>query len=214
MSRGSDGREVRELEEIREGTFLGQVWTVAIATVVGAIAAVLALIPHSNGGGTNNNQISGGAGNCIANGGVANCAPPVPSVTSGTPSPDVLRERVHNFSNQEPTLPGPWPYLIYNTDAGGVSGLKIKQGPGLGDPQLGSSATYDVVWAECLTVNQFTPPTRPEVNVGPVWLRIRWPNNRAGVTTFFSSSKSDPFVAYAYAGYALPYGHNGDIPPC
>ena len=126
-----------------------------------------------------------------------------------------LKALVAQDSQSQPEPPGPWSYLVYNTaNAVGVDvGLKVKTAPSLDGLQVGSVASRALVWADCYVLNSFNPERGSDVDVGPKWLRIRWPTNSAG-TTFASSSPTDTFTQYVYAEYTLSFTHNGEIPAC
>jgi hypothetical protein len=50
-------------------------------------------------------------------------------------------------------------------------------------------------------------------DTGPKWLKVRWPNTRPSTENFQSEPAHTTF-GYAYAGYTVPYGHNGNLPRC
>lgn len=130
-------------------------------------------------------------------------------------TPQQIKDHVARLPQERPTPPGPWPFLVYNTllPSGAEYGLKVKTAPSVTGQQVGSASSGSVVWADCYVFNSFNPEVGTDADVGPKWLRIHWPANAPG-TAFALSSPTDSFLAYVYAGYTLPFTHNGQIPIC
>ena len=135
-----------------------------------------------------------------------------------------MKECIATFSKGSPQQPGPWPFFVYDTivtpedvrlglfppvDLYQDIGVKVRTTStseaqnGVGTVKLGS-----VVWADCYVHSAFHPIVPPSDDVGPTWLRIHWDSTSA------FSSPTDPVEAYVYAGYTLPFTHNGKIPTC
>lgn len=79
--------------------------------------------------------------------------------------------------------------------------------------QVGSTPPGSPVWADCFVMNDYNPEVGSSVDVGPKWLRIHWPIDTPA-TMYNRSSPQAPFLEYVYAGYTLPFTHNGNIPQC
>ena len=127
-----------------------------------------------------------------------------------------LREALAAVSQSPPQGAGPWPFMAYDTrdGAGNDIGLKINAAPTLAGTQIGSARGRSLLWADCYVMNDFKPvPDGSRNDVGPKWLRVHWPTGEPG-SGFRDASATDQFTGYAYAGYALPFYHNGEIPPC
>jgi hypothetical protein len=126
-----------------------------------------------------------------------------------------VREAVAKLSQDPPQGPPPWSFLVYDTrDATGTEiGLKIKAEPTFAGPQIGSARASSILWADCYVLSDYNPGNGSRNDVGPKWLRVHWPTNVPG-STFIDALRTDQFTGYAYAGYALPFNHNGDIPFC
>jgi hypothetical protein len=195
----------------------GRVWAIAVGafTIIGAVAALLALLPRE----PTTSITTGDQPGCIVTGSNNTCgiAERAEEVATNAPSPQQLKERVAAFSQSPPEAPGPWPYLVYNTfnEASGTDfGLSVKATPDGPGGQIGSTASGGIVYGECIATSMYDPEQgRADVDFGPHWLRIRWPSNTPE-TEFAASSPSDPFQGYVYLGYVLPFTHNGEIPAC
>jgi hypothetical protein len=198
---------------------------IGIATVIGAVAAVLA-VPALNLGAAHGDppssspsiNVGGDVGGCIQTGGTnptCTVEQQIDEATKNSSDAKRLKDLVESFSIREPQGPAPWSYLIYNTkdSTGREVGLKVKSKPTLDGQQIGSISGRSIAWAECHIVNDFNPEQGSDVDLGPKWLRIYWPSH-SPTTSFLTSSKSDSSRGYVYAGYALPFNHNGNIPSC
>lgn len=196
-----------------------------VAAVVGAIAAVFA-IPALNAGSSpaasSSSQgpvtVGGNVGGCIQAGSTnpqCTIQQQADEATKNSADAQHLKDLVHSFSEGAPQGPAPWSFLVYNTkdQTGAEVGLKVKAQPIAAGMQIGSARGRSLVWAECYVMNTYDPEKGSDVDVGPKWLRITWPTE--GHSTGFSeSSPEDRFRGYVYAGYALPFNHNGSIPAC
>jgi len=139
-----------------------------------------------------------------------------------------IKECIARFSTDLPRQPGPWPFFVYDTtitpndlgvipgltpaEVGNDDGVGVRTTPGPTAGHFRRVLTGTIIWADCY-VNSYQPPAPLDDNVGPKWLRIHWSTNTPGQDTGYSSP-TDPFVAYVYAGYTLPFAHNGQIPSC
>lgn len=187
-----------------------------VFTIIGTIAAVVTIILPSDRNGQSPQQTS--AGGCAQVGNNNTCSLQQQAVEIGQEAKDdqQLKELVARNSQNPPTPPGPWPFLVYNTAdrlTGDEIGLKVKAAPSVEGMQTGSVASQSLVWADCLVINEFNPVLESSADVGPRWLLIHWPTNLPG-STFMKPSPNDPFLQYVYAGYTLPFTHNGQIPLC
>lgn len=127
-----------------------------------------------------------------------------------------LIDRIAKRSQAAPGGAGPWPYFVYDTVNVAMRqdiGLKVKMVPSLEGQQVGSAAPGSLVWADCYVINNFNPVVGDRDDVGPKWLRIHWPTGNLS-TSYALSSPGAPFLEYVYAGYTLPFTHNGEIPKC
>ncbi|MGH3783850.1 MAG: hypothetical protein ACRDR6_17170 [Pseudonocardiaceae bacterium] len=147
-------------------------------------------------------------------------------------TPQQMKERIATFSQDSPQRPGPWPFFVYDTivapedlkyykklgpkDLGHDVKLEVWTTPGTlkdGPMQLiGFTDLGFVLWADCY-VHGYPKNVPPGDDAGDKWLRIPWPTNPPN-TPLTLPSPTDPSVGYVYAGYALPFTHNGKIPAC
>jgi len=183
---------------------------VGVAVVGVVVAVVLAVLSNSSGGGTATGGACGQVGRdnivCIVE-------QKLQAANEQDPNDDEFKARTQGISQGPPSSSGPWAYVVFNTiDSRGIDiGLKVRAGPEQFDPQVGSASRRSIVWAECVTTSTFDP--EPDTGIGPTWVKIYWPSNTP-TTQYFQSSPKDSFRAYVYAGYALPFTHNGNIPRC
>ncbi|MGH3571635.1 MAG: helix-turn-helix domain-containing protein [Pseudonocardiaceae bacterium] len=141
-----------------------------------------------------------------------------------------MKERIAEFSQGPPRSSGPWPFFIYDTiitkdDIGVVEGAKpadiredwgvlVRTTPVKIGQKEGTMYLKAVVWADCYVSNTFHPGVPKNDDVGAKWLRIHyWPTGPLPTDPALSSP-TEPFIGYVYAGYALPFTHNGQIPSC
>lgn len=115
---------------------------------------------------------------------------------------------MEGVSTEKPPAKGPYQYVVVGTSD---LGLKVRTGPDLYDSQIGSAGNRSIVWAECQKRSGFDAD--PSMKVGPVWLKIHWPSNTPG-TQFANSEPKNPVQGWVFRGYAIPAGHNGNIPAC
>jgi hypothetical protein len=178
----------------------------AVATVVAASAGVANLVLPS--GGSSNRADAGsavidGSGNEVT----VEYYEHFVEEAEGTSDHEEVRALAAEFSDVEPTGEGPWPFWVVVSP----DGLQVRStGTQEGD-QVGSVTNGSTVWADCVATTEFDPGAQS--NVGPSWLRIRWPSDEPG-TTFANSTPTAPFSAFVYRGYVVPAGHNGAIPAC
>lgn len=183
--------------------------SIGVALVGIFVAAVIA-VPSWGGGGTATSGVCSQVGRDEL---VCNVTQELQGISDQDPNEENFKAKLKGISQGPPSPSGPWPYAVFNTiDSHGIDiGLKVRAGPELRDSQVGSASRRAIVWAECVVTNTFDP--EPDTGIGPTWLRIHWPNN-SPTTQYFQSSPTDIFRAYVYAGYVLPFKHNGDIPRC
>jgi hypothetical protein len=140
-----------------------------------------------------------------------------------------MKEFIAGFSKNPPQQSGPWPFFVYDTivtqedmgrlanatpaDIGKDFGLHVRTTPTERAQYVGTVNLGSVVWADCYLTNNYDPGPPPSDDVGGKWLRIQWPTN-LDTTAPGLSSPTDPFREYVYAGYTLPFTHNGKIPSC
>lgn len=158
------------------------------------------------------------AGNCAQVGGSNNSCTvqqQADEVTKNAADAEQLKKLVAGFSQDPPQPPGPWSFLVYNTRVatGQDVGLKVKSAPSADGVQVGTATSRSLIWADCYVINSYNPEAHSDVDVGPKWFKIHWPSNSPG-TNFTISSPTDPHLEYVYAGYGLPFKHNGAIPAC
>jgi hypothetical protein len=195
---------------------------VGVFVILGTIAAIVTLVvafrdngPSKQHSVQQSGSVNGGACAIVGNNNSCSVQQRADEVTRGTTSPEQIKRNVAQFSQNPPAPPGPWPFLIYDTvnvETGQNVGLSVKAQP-LPGRQMGSTPASSIVWAECYVLNTYDPEQGNSVDVGPRWLKIKWPTNTPG-TAYARSSPTDRFTGYVYAGYALPFTHNGSIPRC
>ncbi len=192
---------------------------VTVTLVIGG--AVFVLAAHSGGSRTSHMD-------CVQTGRYDSCG--IQQLADQIPkdeAPRQMKERIERFSRASPRPPGPWPFFVYDTiinaqdigvykwatsaDIGKDDGVKVKLMPTGAGRQLGTVYTGSVIWADCYVLNSFHPNVPTDDDVGARWLRIHWPANTPTVTR---SLPTDPVSAYVYAGYTLPFTHDGTIPVC
>jgi hypothetical protein len=192
-------------------------YVVGIAGIIGAAAAVIGLIHMwwpANSPPTPN--IFGGDCTQVGNNNKCTIQRQADELSRSTTSPQLLKEHIAKFSQAPPKDSGPWPYFVFDTvniATGQDVGLKVKRAPSVEGEQVGSAPPGSLLWADCYVMNDYDPEVDNSVDVGPKWLRIHWPTDTTA-TTYNRSSPQSPFLEYVYAGYALPFTHNGNIPRC
>ena len=178
------------------------------AAVIAAVVAVLTLVvmvwqpggsPFDNRGGNNCSQHS----SCTITTEVKQILQ-----NPGADDATVRKQLLDAGRGRKPTGTGPWPFVVLDT---GEVGLEVRNDPGRPGRQIGSLGARTIGWVDCQIRNDFDPGGGS--NPGPVWYRLRWPTNRQGVK-FQNSQPSDTFRGWGYAGYLVPAGHDGSIPPC
>lgn len=176
-----------------------------VAAVVAAIAAVVALALTDSSGDRNQNVEDS---ECVVQG-------DNPVVTcergEGIPGEDVdkkLLDDAARFADVPPSGKGPWPFAVVKTLG---QGLKVRSTNVAQADQLGGLQPHYVAWAVCQARSDFDPD--PTTNTGPVWLKIKWDQQQPS-DQFHESHSGAASTAWAYRGYLVPVGHNGDIPAC
>jgi hypothetical protein len=187
-----------------------------IATIVGAIAAALAIPAFNSQAPTI--SVDGSVGGCIQSGSTnpqCTIEQQVDEASKNAADARHLEQLVESFSKDDPVGPAPWSFLVYNTkdQAGNEIGLKVKAEPTMEGAQIGSARGRSLVWGECYASSSYNPEVGSDVDVGPKWLRVRWPTSTPS-SAFADSSPYDAVHGYVYAGYALPFKHDGTIPDC
>lgn len=170
-----------------------------VAAVLAAIIAAVALMA----GGVNTKQDC----NIEGDGNIVQCH----SLGEGVPGEAVdkkLREDAARFADVEPKGNGPWPFAVVGTLD---QGLKVRSTNVADGEQLGGLAPHYVAWAVCQARSEFDPD--PTTGTGPVWLKIKWEQQEPS-DEFHESDSGAKATAWAYRGYLVPIGHNGDIPAC
>lgn len=129
----------------------------------------------------------------------------------GNPTRRELKDLVAKFRDAEPIGEGPWPFYVHVNHIG----LKVRTSGDVDGQQIGTAHNATTLWVECRLRTDFTPDRGDIVeDVGPRWLRVKWPHNQPGVIEPYTSSPDDPYVGYVYEAYAFPAGHNGEIRAC
>lgn len=189
------------------------VWTAggAVAAVVGVVLVIVRPDPVAPGPsdesircGTVEVEVNGDNNDMgdIAYDGFVDCV-------GRTPTRERLEEAAAEFAEVDPSGDAPWPFLV----GVGELGLIVRTSGDMDGRQIGTAGNGATLWVDCRQRTDFTPLNAIE-DVGPLWLRVRWPNNRPDVTDTFNSQPSDSYTGYVYEAYAFPAGHNGRIPDC
>jgi hypothetical protein len=118
-----------------------------------------------------------------------------------------LREASKKYVNP-PSGPGPWAFDVIDTRD---VGLIVRSTPGRDGEQVGTAQNRATLWVECQVVSDFDPILSDPY---AAWFKVRWPGDRPGVATPMNSSPGAPHSGYVYSRYAIPAGHNGDVPSC
>ena len=204
------------------------VFGVALALVIGGV-----VITVIRTGASPNYGLGGGPAACEQSGPYNSCQIQqlAGQVLKDNTTPQQMKEDIARFSHYSAPLSGPWPFFIYDTiitpeDIGLVEGATlatIGQDAGVrvwtipaksGRQPIGRASLGSIVWVDCYVENDFHPQVPQDDDVGARWLRIRWPTTFISTEFVRSSLPTDQFVGYVYAGYTLPFTHNGKIPTC
>lgn len=218
MSDQADHQQRPQQDPIEEAVTLARlqvlwqkygVWVAVVGTIITVIGTAVAVLtsgsdapPTSpgtvsqggaiNGNGNDNNQIVNNY-NTFQN-----------SITEDT-TDEQIRSKAKEYTLR-PAGAGPFPYLVVDT---AELGLKIRSTGGRDGRQIGSAANRSTLWVDCQLDTGFAPN-----NDGvALWLRVRWPNTLE-TKEFYNSQVSDTHQGWAFAGYAVPAGHDGTIPAC
>jgi hypothetical protein len=196
------------------GSWIKRHWTylVGAAGIISAIIAVIAFLwPTEPPPGQNI------VGDCAQLGDNNSCVvqEQAKEISLGGGTVQQLKNRIAEISQAPPKGTGPWPYYVYNTPSESEQdrGLKVKMAPSLEGKQVGSVSAGSLVWADCYIVNSYTPFVEELANVGPKWLQIHWPTDTPTIT-YNTSAPDAPNLEWTYAGYTIPFTHNGRIPKC
>ena len=173
----------------------------AITAIITAAATVALLFVADEGGGGPDVQNQNGV-ICIAD--EAHCYTlPDPQESDAQ---ELLNEAAR-FADVPPEGEGPWPFAVAGSDIG----LKVRSTNVLEAVQLGGIAELHSAWVDCVETTGFDPD--PTTGVGPRWYRVRWAHQEPS-DEFHQSDPGADTTAWAYAGYLVPVGHNGDVPAC
>ncbi|GAA1704117.1 hypothetical protein GCM10009745_59530 [Kribbella yunnanensis] len=164
-----------------------------------------------NTSGSNNTGSNNSGGNTVVcpatdSGAVTNC--PLQQIMGDETLTDPeFRKQIAAVSTDAPAAPAPYQFVVVDT---GKLGVKVRTGPETSDMQFGSAGNRSILWVDCQVRSSFDAD--PTTGAGPVWLKVRWPNTTG--TEWANSQPRDPARGWVYRGYAIPAGHNGDIPAC
>jgi hypothetical protein len=168
---------------------------------------------------------------CAHTGAYISCIQQLAKQIPDNQTPQQIKDRIATFSQNPPQSPGPWPFFVYDTivtpdevDLGAFLPADLHQDKGVivrttstsDTQQIGTVYSYSksIVWADCYVPEGYHPQKLSKNDdVGGKWLRIHWPTNLP-TTASALSSPTDPIEAYIYAGFTLPFTHNGKIPTC
>lgn len=103
---------------------------------------------------------------------------------------------------------GPWPFVVVRTR--GI-GLKVRTTPLPMGEQIGSLSELDPVWVTCRRDSDFDPD--PSTGNGPIWFQVTWSDERLG-SDFRHSQYTAASTGWAYGGYLVPIGQDGEVPDC
>lgn len=166
-----------------------------------------------SGSGNNVNQNAGlqnqASGTCGQIGTGNTCVVQLQELAKDTPTDDDFKAEIAKRSTSAPVPPGPWAFVVIDT---GELGLFARSANVAQANRLGYALNREVVWADCVATSDFLPPS-PGNDVGPRWLKVRWKNDQPGGGHLLSDP-GDSKQAWMYRGLTVPFGHNGDIPPC
>lgn len=186
--------------------------TAALLTAIGGLVAAVQPFsgqdkPNADKPASNIGSNNAGGNNCTASetGAAVHCVQLL--MADETLTDPQFRSEMAKLSTAPPPDKGPYQYVVVDT---GKLGLKVRTGPELNDEQFGSAGNRSILWAECQLRSNFNAD--PSMKVGPVWLKIHWPNTTG--TQWANSQPKDPAQAWVFAGYVVPAGHNGTIPTC
>jgi hypothetical protein len=169
---------------------LGILGALVAAVAVGAFVVIAVRDDQTDG-------IEGGAKSSEPS--ASTTPPPTPSATPSQTPMDRLKELPG--ADSPPVGPGPFPYVILDTENLGVF---VRTGPGADDRRLPGNpmaAEGVMFYADCKVVDGFEGDRRALHDLR-TWLKIRWPE------------RSDVADAWVYGGFSYAVGHNGDIPIC
>jgi hypothetical protein len=180
-----------------------------IAGVVAAAVATIGLVANRSGQ-TNNAKVEGSAGTCQVNGSsnIVTCQYQNEAQAAEGKTEDLILQESQRSIAIPPQGTGPWPFIVVH-DFG--MGLKVRTTDTAEGIQIGGIPTHHTVWAVCQQNSGFDPA--PETRNGPIWLKVKWANMSPG-ENFFESEISAPSTGWAYKGYLVPLGHDGQIPTC
>ena len=187
--------------------------TMLIATVIAALAGLVAIIvavwpsdsdqpSQTNTAGSNSCIVNGSASSCTVNSGAEILSDP------NAEWKEIQRQLLEAGKGRVPTGTGPWQFAVLGT---GNLGLKVRNDPGRSGVQIGSLGEKSTAWVDCQLRNDFDAGGAG--GPGPIWYRVRWPN-QSPTSAFFNSEPASPYIGWAYKGYLTPVGQDGSVPQC
>jgi hypothetical protein len=183
-----------------------------VGVVAGVVAAVVAIVAIflTRSGQSNKAKVGGSASNCQVNGNSNTVTCDYQNKAQGAEgqTEDLILAESQKSMSIPPRGNGPWPFIVVH-DFG--MGLKVRTTDTPEGVQIGGIPSHHTVWAVCQQNSGFDPA--PETGNGPVWLKVKWANTSPG-QNFFESEISAQSTGWAYKGYVVPLGHNGQIPAC
>jgi hypothetical protein len=186
-------------------------YVVAAATALTAIATAALVIVSGKDSGSDTRADDGGVNfQCTING--EELSGETCKYEASVPDPEEtdeaeVRQAAEDFVNTPPNGEGPWPFVV----AGSEIGLKVRSTNTREGEQLGGLDELHTAWVICKAVSDFDAD--PSTGVGPRWYKIGWTQQQPS-SGFFESTPTTEQTAWAYAGYLVPSGHNGDVPGC
>lgn len=184
------------------------IWTAISACVAALTLAVAFFRPDSAGGsrqsqsGTGNQQAGSDSVNISGNGNVVEFQKGAKNL-----SIEEAKKFAEKYASIPPSPGEPAAFMV----VGAPKHLYIRSSGKVDGHRVGFVYNESIIWADCRATTGWDGD--PMDSAPDVWLRIRWntdkPNSNAG-----NSEPSGQYQAWAYAGYTVPAGHNGDIPEC
>lgn len=197
-------------------------------TVCGVIVGIISVAISCSGSGPNpsinngmnvsgnSNSVDAPSGTCaqVTNGSTCTVEQQLNSALQASGGDDTkLKQQLRAGSNasQPPQGNGPWPFVVVDT---GTLGLFARTSDTVQATHVGYSANDSIVWVNCVTTSDFTPPdVSGDDNVGPKWAQVRWkplPNGTDRGISEFNQTQT----AWMYSGTLAPLGQNGNVHSC
>lgn len=207
---------------------------ILVITAVGVAVTIIALFVSCSGsGGGDTTTVSGDGNNIDDNSGARNeassgaCAQfgdnntclvqlqeDVEKTSEETATDEQFKIALAKKSTDEPVEPGPWPYVVVDTVEKGLDlGLWARSTNDVKGDHVGIALNHNIVWADCVAASSYSPVEGTPNDVGPKWLRVRWPNDQLSERLMHSNPSNDK-RAWMYLGYTVPMYHNGNILAC